>query len=50
MVFDYRLRPGVARSTNALKLMDVVGFDFGDEPHPAMRIERHVHPAHAVSD
>jgi energy-coupling factor transporter ATP-binding protein EcfA2 len=48
MVFDYRLRPGVARSTNALKLMDVVGFDFGDEPHPAMRIERQVH--HAVSD
>jgi hypothetical protein len=50
MVFDYRLRPGVARSTNALKLMDVVGFDFGDEPHPAMRIERQVHPAQAASD
>jgi hypothetical protein len=42
MVFDYRLRPGVARSTNALKLMDVVGFDFGGQHHPAMRIERQV--------
>jgi DNA mismatch repair ATPase MutS len=25
MSFDYRLRPGVATSTNALKLMEMVG-------------------------
>ena len=27
MTFDYRLRPGIATSTNALKLMDMLGFD-----------------------
>jgi len=47
MVFDYRLRDGIARSTNALKLMDVVGFDFGGEPHPALRIERGAHSTQA---
>jgi DNA mismatch repair ATPase MutS len=26
MSFDYRLRPGLATSTNALKLMELVGF------------------------
>jgi hypothetical protein len=25
MTFDYRLRPGVAPSTNALKLLEIVG-------------------------
>ncbi len=50
MTFDYRLRPGIARSTNALKLMDVVGFEFGGEPHPAMRIERQAQQAHAGTD
>jgi hypothetical protein len=40
MVFDYRLRPGIAVSTNALKLMDVVGFDFGDGPAHHLRLER----------
>jgi DNA mismatch repair ATPase MutS len=52
MVFDYRLRPGVARSTNALKLMDVVGFNFGDGdgPHPSLRIERQMHPAPVVTE
>jgi MutS domain V len=29
MGFDYRLRPGLATSTNALRLMDLVGFDLG---------------------
>ena len=27
MTFDYRLRPGVVRSTNALRLMRLVGID-----------------------
>jgi hypothetical protein len=27
MTFDYRLRPGIATSTNALKLMEIVGLD-----------------------
>ena len=27
MTFDYRLRPGLATSTNALKLMELIGFD-----------------------
>jgi DNA mismatch repair ATPase MutS len=27
MTFDYRLRPGIATSTNALKLMELVGLD-----------------------
>ncbi|MBA2248124.1 MAG: hypothetical protein H0W23_08345 [Chloroflexia bacterium] len=29
MTFDYRLRPGIATSTNALKLMEILGFDLG---------------------
>jgi hypothetical protein len=28
MTFDYKLRPGLATSTNALKLMEIVGLDF----------------------
>ena len=31
MRFDYRLRPGVATSTNALKLMELVGLPVDDE-------------------
>jgi hypothetical protein len=31
MRFDYNLRPGVAPSTNALKLMEIVGLPL-DEP------------------
>jgi predicted ATPase len=31
MTFDYRLYPGIATSTNALKLMEIVGLDLGDE-------------------
>lgn len=27
MTFDYRLRPGLATSTNALALMELLGFD-----------------------
>ena len=27
MSFDYKLRPGRATSTNALKLMEIVGLD-----------------------
>jgi hypothetical protein len=30
MSFDYRLRPGVATTTNALRLMRLIGFDLGD--------------------
>ena len=28
--FDYKLRPGLATSTNALKLMQIVGLDFDE--------------------
>ena len=31
MTFDYRLRPGIATSTNALKLMELIGLPAGDE-------------------
>jgi DNA mismatch repair ATPase MutS len=31
MRFDYRLRPGVATSTNALKLMEIVGLPVDDD-------------------
>jgi hypothetical protein len=31
MTFDYRLRPGVATSTNALRLMQIVGLDVGQD-------------------
>jgi hypothetical protein len=30
MGFDYRLRSGLATSTNALRLMELVGFDLPD--------------------
>ncbi len=32
MTFDYDLRPGLATSTNALALMELLGFDVGPEP------------------
>ena len=31
MTFDYRARPGIATSTNALRLMEIVGLDLTDE-------------------
>jgi energy-coupling factor transporter ATP-binding protein EcfA2 len=31
MTFDYHLRPGIATSTNALKLMEMIGLTLGDE-------------------
>jgi len=31
MTFDYRLRPGLATSTNALSLMEMLGFDVHPE-------------------
>jgi DNA mismatch repair ATPase MutS len=31
MTFDFRARPGVATSTNALRLMELVGLDLPDE-------------------
>lgn len=27
MTFDYRLRPGIATSSNAIRLMELIGFD-----------------------
>jgi hypothetical protein len=30
MTFDYKLRPGIATSTNALRLMEIVGLDLGE--------------------
>jgi DNA mismatch repair ATPase MutS len=36
MTFDYLLRPGIATSTNALRLMEIVGLDLPDaRPVPA---------------
>jgi hypothetical protein len=32
MRFDYKLRPGIATSTNALKLMEIVGLPLEEEP------------------
>jgi len=32
MTFDYRLRPGLATSTNALALMELLGFDVSADP------------------
>ncbi len=32
MTFDYRLRPGLAVSTNALKLMEIIGLPINDDP------------------
>ena len=29
--FDYRLRPGIATSTNALRLMEIMGFAAPDD-------------------
>ena len=40
MAFDYRVRPGIATSTNALRLMDVVGFDFGDATASPLGLKR----------
>jgi DNA mismatch repair ATPase MutS len=40
MVFDYKVRPGIATSTNALRLMDVVGFEFGDKPAAHLSLKR----------
>jgi ABC-type multidrug transport system fused ATPase/permease subunit len=34
MTFDYRLRPGVATTTNALKLLELVGLDRPDQDSP----------------
>lgn len=34
MSFDYRSRPGIARSTNALRLMEIVGLPTDDAPIP----------------
>jgi hypothetical protein len=33
MTFDYRARPGIATSTNALRLMEIVGLDLTDDDH-----------------
>ena len=33
MTFDYRARSGIATSTNALRLMEIVGLDLTDPPH-----------------
>ncbi|NQV27423.1 MAG: DNA mismatch repair protein MutS [Rhodopirellula sp.] len=32
MYFDYRMRPGVVRKSNALELMRMIGLNVGDEP------------------
>jgi hypothetical protein len=35
MTFDYRMRPGIVRSSNALALMKLMGFRFDDDSGPA---------------
>jgi DNA mismatch repair ATPase MutS len=35
MTFDYKIRPGIATSTNALKLMELVGFELAPRPSEA---------------
>jgi hypothetical protein len=38
MTFDYKIRPGLATSTNALRLMEIVGLDLSDgRPPPRAR-------------
>ena len=32
MAFDYRLRPGLATTTNALRLMRLIGLDLEESP------------------
>jgi hypothetical protein len=32
MTFDYKIRPGIATSTNALRLMEIVGLRLTGEP------------------
>jgi DNA mismatch repair ATPase MutS len=32
MTFDYKIRPGLATTTNALRLMELIGFDLPTEP------------------
>ncbi len=32
MTFDYRLRPGLATSSNALALMEMLGFELEESP------------------
>ena len=34
MTFDYQLRPGIATSTNALKLMEMLGLPTEDDTEP----------------
>jgi DNA mismatch repair ATPase MutS len=34
MTFDYKLRPGIATSTNALRLMEVIGLDLSEDQLP----------------
>jgi ABC-type multidrug transport system fused ATPase/permease subunit len=43
MSFDYRLRPGVATTTNALRLMNLVGFD-GDVDGASAEADRDPEP------
>ena len=31
MTFDYKLRPGIATTSNAIRLLEMVGLDGGDE-------------------
>jgi hypothetical protein len=41
MTFDYRLRPGIATTTNALALMELLGFDLGAASTPRPAPESH---------
>jgi DNA mismatch repair ATPase MutS len=40
MSFDYRLRPGVATTTNALRLMRLIGLDLDEAPSDSVAVTR----------
>jgi hypothetical protein len=40
MTFDYRLRPGLATSRNALRLMQAIGISLGDDPRESSPVLR----------
>jgi hypothetical protein len=51
MIFDYRLRPGVVRTSNALRLLQQVGIEVEDDPilTPLEKSEESAHEVESVS-
>jgi len=42
MTFDFISRPGLAPTTNALRLLEAVGLGDGEEPAPSAEVEERV--------